>query len=83
MTMARIELDKQTRDVLSLRLRRHLKDELDVEIDPVDSVALLDFLAETLGPHFYNQGLHDAQAIVRARLEDIVDAVYEIEKIVK
>ena len=78
--MSKITLDKQTREMLSRLLTRHLKDEFDLEIEPFDSLDLLDFLSRTLGPYYYNQGLHDAQAIVKDRVEAILDAVYEIEK---
>ncbi len=81
--MSKIEFDQRTRETLSRLLVRHLKDELDVEIEPFDGVALLDYLSETLGPYFYNQGLHDAQAIMKDRVEAIVDAVYDIEQPLK
>ncbi|WP_374471444.1 DUF2164 domain-containing protein [Phenylobacterium sp.] len=78
--MARIELEKPVREALTRALSRYLKDELDVEIGGMDAQLLLDFLSETLGPHYYNQGLADAQAILRSRLEQIAEAIYEIEK---
>jgi uncharacterized protein (DUF2164 family) len=78
--VAGIEFDKATREMLARRLKQHLKDEHDLEIDPFDAVALLDHLAGTLGPYFYNQGLNDAQAIVRSRADTIIEAIGEIEK---
>ncbi|HEY8615816.1 DUF2164 domain-containing protein [Phenylobacterium sp.] len=78
--MARIELEKPVRDAMARALTRYLKDELDVEIGGMDAVLLVDFLGETLGPHYYNQGLADAQAILQAKLEQIGDAILEIEK---
>lgn len=78
--MSRIELEKPTRDALARAISRYLKDELDVEVGGMDSMLLLDFITERMGPHYYNQGLHDAQAIVRAKLDLIGEAVYEIEK---
>ncbi|MBQ1543435.1 DUF2164 domain-containing protein [Caulobacter sp. CCUG 60055] len=81
--MARIEFDRPTREMLARQIVRHLKETLDVEIAPFDAVDLLDFLAETLGPHFYNQGLTDAQAVIQSRVEAIVEAVSDLEKPVK
>ena len=78
--MARIELPKETREQLARALSKYLKDELDVEASGFDAQFLLDFITETLGPHYYNQGLYDAQAIVRSKLDMIGEAVYEIEK---
>jgi uncharacterized protein (DUF2164 family) len=81
--MARIELDKPVRDALTRALSRYLKDELDVEIGGMDALLLLDFLADTIGPHFYNQGLADAQAVLAKRLEDLTEAITAIEKPVR
>lgn len=78
--MARIELEKPVREALVRALSRYLKDELDVEIGGMDALLFLDFISETMGPHFYNQGLADAQAILQAKLEQISEAIYEIEK---
>lgn len=81
--MAAIAFDKQTRDDLQRLLAKHLKDELDVEIGTFETLDLLDFLAETVGPYFYNQGLYDAQVVIKSRLDGIVEAVEAIEKPLK
>lgn len=78
--MAMIELPKPVREALCDALSRHLKDELDLEVKGFDAVFLLDWITEHLGPHFYNQGLADAQEIFRRKFEVVMDAIYEIEK---
>jgi uncharacterized protein (DUF2164 family) len=78
--MSRIELPKPTHDALARALSGYLKDQLGLEVEGFDAVFLVDFVVETMGPVFYNQGLNDAQAIIRDRLEAITDAIYEIEK---
>ena len=78
--MAKITLEKLAADELARRLRKHLKEEFEVDIEPFDSVRLVDFLTQTFGPYFYNQGLLDAQKIVKDRAEAIVEAIYEIEQ---
>lgn len=78
--MARIELEKPVREALVRTLSRYLKDELDVEVGGMDALLFLDFISEKMGPHFYNRGLADAQAILQAKLEQISEAIYEIEK---
>jgi uncharacterized protein (DUF2164 family) len=78
--MSRIELEKPVRDALVRALSRYLKDELDVEVGGMDAMLMLDFIAERFGPHFYNQGLADAQVILAKKVEQIADAIYEIEK---
>ena len=81
--MVRIEFDKETRDQLARTLVRQLKAELDLDVAPFEALELLEFLSERLGPYYYNQGLADAQAIVRAKADDVVEAIYGIEKPVK
>ena len=78
--MATIAFDKQTRDDLQRLLTRRLKEELGVELGTFEALDLLDVLAETVGPYFYNQGLYDAQVVIKARLDGIVEAVEAIEK---
>ena len=79
----RIELEKPVRDALVRALTRYLKDELDLEIGGMDAVLLLDFIAERFGPHYYNQALYDARALISAKMETLGDAVYELEKSAK
>ena len=81
--MSKIAFDNQTRDELARLLARKLKDELDVEVGLFEAQDLLAFLAENLGPYFYNQGLYDAQAAVKGRLDSVVEAIEAIEKPVK
>lgn len=78
--MSKIELPKETRDALARALSRYLKDELDLEVTGFDAVFLLDFITESLGPHFYNQGLADAQAILSKKLDEIGESIYQLEK---
>jgi uncharacterized protein (DUF2164 family) len=33
-----------------------------------------------IGVHFYNRGLRDAQAAVTAKMDDVVDAIYQLER---
>jgi len=79
----KIELNKETREALARSLKAYLKDELEVEITGFGAQFLLEFIADTLGPRFYNQGLQDAQALFRTKVELITEAIYELEKPVK
>ncbi|WP_240609554.1 DUF2164 domain-containing protein [Phenylobacterium deserti] len=81
--MAKIELSKTTRDAMADQLRRYLRTELEVEVEAFDAVFLVDFITEKLGPQFYNQGLHDAQAVLQARLETLTEAIADLEQPVR
>lgn len=78
--MSKIELPMPTREALARALSRHLKDELDVEVKGFEALFLLDWITEHAGPHFYNQGLADAQALVRRKADDFVEAISHLEK---
>jgi len=76
----RIELEKAARDGLARALADYLKTELYVEIGGMDAILLLDFISERLGPHYYNQALHDAHAHLHAKFEALGEAFYELER---
>jgi uncharacterized protein (DUF2164 family) len=78
-----IELDKPSRDAVSQALAAYLKDELGVEIARMDAVLLVDFISQRLGPHYYNQALKDARALLHAKVEALGEAFYELEKLAK
>jgi uncharacterized protein (DUF2164 family) len=78
--VARIAFDKQARESLARLLVRQLREEFELEIAPMDGQRLLDVLATSLGPAFYNQGLKDAQAAVQARVDDIAEAIAGLEQ---
>ena len=78
--MSKIELPKDTRDALTRALSRYLKDELDVEVTGFDAEFLLGFIIESMGPHVYNQGLADAQALLAKKLEELGESIWSLEK---
>jgi len=78
--MAKIEFSRDERAILVQQLRLYFKEELDHEIGQFDAEFLLDFIGEEIGPYFYNRGLYDAQAILESRIENVNEAIYELEK---
>lgn len=78
--MAEIEFSKDEKEILTRKIQLYFNDELDQEIGQFDAQFLLDFFTEEVGPYFYNRGLYDAQAILEKKLDDIGDAIYELEK---
>jgi len=78
--MSQIEFTREERDVICRKIQLYVHEELDLEIGQFDAGFLLDFFAEEIGPYFYNRGLYDAQSILESRLENIGEAIYEIEK---
>jgi uncharacterized protein (DUF2164 family) len=79
--MAEIEFTKEETDLIVKKLQLYFQEELDSEIGQFDARFLLEFFAEEIGNYFYNRGLYDAQAILERRLEDITDAIWELQKV--
>lgn len=78
--MAKVVLGKDEREDVVRRLRAYFERERGEELGELGATLLLEFLAEEVGPHFYNRGLADAQAFV-ARFTDSLDADLEAAKL--
>lgn len=78
--MAEIKFSPEERDALCRRIQLYFKEELEQDIGQFDAGFLLDFFSEEVGAWFYNRGLYDAQAMLESRLENIGEAIYELEK---
>lgn len=79
--MSEIEFSKEEKEIITKKIQLYFSEELNQEIGQFDSQFLLDFFSEKLGPYFYNRGLYDAQTILESKMENISEAIYEIEKI--
>ena len=78
--MSKIEFSSEQKNVMVQKIQRYFQEELGQEMGQFDAQFLLDFFSEEVGAYYYNQGLHDAQAVLEKQLENIADAIYEIEK---
>ena len=78
--MAEITFTREEREIMCRKIQLYLREELGQEVGQFDAGFLLDFFAEEIGTFFYNRGLYDAQAILESRLENIAEAIYELEK---
>jgi uncharacterized protein (DUF2164 family) len=71
---------KPEKDAIIQKIREYFAEKLDQEISQFEAGFLLDFFAEEIGPYFYNKGVHDSQAIVQKRIDDVIGAVDSLEK---
>jgi uncharacterized protein (DUF2164 family) len=78
--MSEIEFSKQQKELIVEKIQKYLNDELDFDIGQFDAEFLLDFFSREIGAHYYNQGLQDARAVIASQLDNIDEAIYEIEK---
>jgi len=79
--MSKIVLDKPSLDLLESRLKKYFEDELDYELGQFEAQFLLDFIGKEMGSYFYNQGVRDAQAMFSSRVDDLLLAFDELEKV--
>ena len=78
--MAEISFSKEELAAITGRIQMYFREELDQELGQFDAQFLLEFFAEEIGGYFYNRGLYDAQALLNDKLEDISDALYQLEQ---
>jgi len=71
-------LTKEQKSFLTHKLVDYLDEQLSIEIGEFDAEFLSDFIAEQFGPHFYNQGLKDAQAVLMKQMDNITYAIDEV-----
>ncbi|MCP5180424.1 MAG: DUF2164 domain-containing protein [Pseudomonadales bacterium] len=79
--MADITFSKAEKEILVRKIRLYFSEELKQDIGGFDAEFLLDFFAAEIGVYFYNRGLYDAQAVLERRMEDINEAIFELEKV--
>lgn len=78
--MGDIELSETDKQAAIVKIQRYFEQELDQEIGGFDAQFLLEFFAKELGAVFYNQGIYDAQAAFKDKLETLADTVLDLEK---
>ena len=78
--MTKIKFSQEEKEQMAAKVKRYFESELKQEIGSFEAEFLIDFFAEEIGGYFYNRGLYDAQVIVSGKVEEIADALEEIEK---
>jgi len=71
--------DKETMRIVQ-KIKTWFEEELGEEIGQFDAEFLLKFFAREIGPHFYNQGLRDAEAIFDLQCDRAKEEIYAKEE---
>ena len=58
--MSEIELSPAQRDLLRDRLSKYYEETFNLELEQFDAEFFVDFIAQELGPLFYNAGIEEA-----------------------
>lgn len=75
-----IKFTEQEKTIIVNKIQLYFAEELDQKLGRFDAEFLLDFFAKEMGAYFYNRGLNDAQAVLSTKLDDIQDAIYQLEQ---
>lgn len=78
--MKPIKFDRDETKAIVGEIQYYFREELDQSIGAMPAEMLMQFFAERMGAYFYNRGLHDAQALVRKKLDDVSDEIFELEQ---
>lgn len=78
--MKPIEFSKEEMRDMIRRLQGYFADELDQDLGALPAELLIGWIGRDLGPAFYNRGLYDAQALIAAKSEETVEAIYGLEQ---
>ncbi len=78
--MSDIRFSDAEKAVLVSRIQLYFNEELKQSLGRFDAEFLLDFFTGEIGAYFYNRGLFDAQAILASRIDDLQDAIHQLER---
>ena len=78
--MALFSFSKPEKEAITQKIQAYFASELDQKIGTFEAGFLLEFFAEQIGPYFYNKGLHDSQAVLKKRMDEITNAIDSLEK---
>lgn len=78
--MKSIVFSKEEQADLIPRIKAFVRDELDTEIGDLQAAMLMDFFAAKLGHAVYNRAIYDAQALIASKAEEMVEALYALER---
>lgn len=78
--MTGITFTEDEKAIIVRKIRLYFDQELKQEIGRFDAEFLLDFFSDEIGGYFYNRGLYDAQTLLASKIEDLGEAIYQLER---
>ena len=78
-----IKLTKEQRDVMISDIQTFFLEERDEEITEFAADRVLDFVKESLAPHFYNAAVDDARRVVEQQFSSMEDEILTLEQQIK
>lgn len=78
-----LKLERPKKLELVRDLQEYLHSEMELDPGDLGTELLLDFVADLLGPHIYNQALFDARAVASRQADVMQEALLELERVPK
>ncbi|GKU80632.1 DUF2164 domain-containing protein [Niallia sp. NCCP-28] len=77
------KLTKEQQQLMISNIQTFFTQEREEEISEFAAERVLDFVKESLAPHFYNAGILDAKQIIEDQFSVLEDEVLTLEKPIK
>jgi uncharacterized protein (DUF2164 family) len=78
-----IKFTKEEKMMMIEDIQRYYYQENGDEIGELAAENLLEFIKESIGPHFYNQAIKDAKNLVEQRMQTLEEDLYALERSIK
>ncbi len=78
--MAVFTFSRPEKTAITLKIQEYFREELDQEIGNLQAGLFLNFIAEEIGPFFYNKGVQDSQSALRKRIDELTETIDSLQK---
>lgn len=78
-----LKLSKEQQELMTSDIQYFFSQERDEEITEFAAERVLDFVKESLAPHFYNAGVQDAKQVVEQQISSLEDEILTLERPLK
>jgi uncharacterized protein (DUF2164 family) len=78
--MKPIKFDRDETKAIVGEIQDYFRNELDQPIGAMPAEMLMMFFADRMGAYYYNRGVHDAQTLIRERLDSLSDELFGLEQ---
>lgn len=78
-----IKFTKEQHDLMISAIQDFFYKERDEDISEFAAERVLDFIKESIGPHFYNSAILDARHVIEQQFSSLEDEIYTLERPVK
>lgn len=75
-----INLTKEQQELMISNIQDFFSQERDEEITEFATERVLDFVKESLAPHFYNAAIHDAKHVVEQQYSSFEEEILTLER---